>query len=193
MTDLVFQLEEAEKFAKTVVDAGEKTSEFRAKGYLALGLTYSLQATDGEWGPAHGAARVSGGRGVGAPVPWSPAPPPGCPGPSSRGRVLVEPQWQMRGLPRAERANSPHPPARSRAPAPARARPVCRDVGLRHQNGGVLRARLGSQHLPLHLHVPVHWHVRVWSRGAQYILHVLTVSVDVVLAKKRNLKYIFCA
>lgn len=56
LTDLVFQLEEAEKFAKTVVDAGEKTSEFKAKGYLALGLTYSLQATDGEWGPAHGAA-----------------------------------------------------------------------------------------------------------------------------------------
>lgn len=41
-------LEEAEKFAKTVVDVGEKTSEFKAKGYLALGLTYSLQATDGE-------------------------------------------------------------------------------------------------------------------------------------------------
>ncbi|XP_033706617.1 tetratricopeptide repeat protein 7B isoform X4 [Tursiops truncatus] len=39
-------LEEAEKFAKTVVDAGEKTAEFKAKGYLALGLTYSLQATD---------------------------------------------------------------------------------------------------------------------------------------------------
>lgn len=47
-------MEEAEKFAKTVVDAGEKTSEFKAKGYLALGLTYSLQATDGERGPAHG-------------------------------------------------------------------------------------------------------------------------------------------
>lgn len=45
---LIFQLEEAEKFAKTVVDVGEKTSEFKAKGYLALGLTYSLQATDGE-------------------------------------------------------------------------------------------------------------------------------------------------
>ncbi|XP_028742468.1 tetratricopeptide repeat protein 7B isoform X4 [Peromyscus maniculatus bairdii] len=39
-------LEEAEKFAKTVVDVGEKASEFKAKGYLALGLTYSLQATD---------------------------------------------------------------------------------------------------------------------------------------------------
>ncbi|XP_076777527.1 tetratricopeptide repeat protein 7B isoform X4 [Arvicanthis niloticus] len=39
-------LEEAETFAKTVVDVGEKTSEFKAKGYLALGLTYSLQATD---------------------------------------------------------------------------------------------------------------------------------------------------
>lgn len=51
LTCLVFQLEEAEKFAKTVVDAGEKTSEFKAKGYLALGLTYSLQATDGERRP----------------------------------------------------------------------------------------------------------------------------------------------
>lgn len=51
LTCLVFQLEEAEKFAKTVVDAGEKTSEFKAKGYLALGLTYSLQATDGERSP----------------------------------------------------------------------------------------------------------------------------------------------
>ncbi|XP_037756757.1 tetratricopeptide repeat protein 7B isoform X4 [Chelonia mydas] len=39
-------LEEAERFAKTVVDVGEKTSEFKAKGFLALGLTYSLQATD---------------------------------------------------------------------------------------------------------------------------------------------------
>lgn len=47
----ILQLEEAEKFAKTVVDVGEKASEFKAKGYLALGLTYSLQATDGERGP----------------------------------------------------------------------------------------------------------------------------------------------
>ncbi|XP_048803940.1 tetratricopeptide repeat protein 7B isoform X3 [Lagopus muta] len=39
-------LEEAERFAETVVDLGDKTSEFKAKGYLALGLTYSLQATD---------------------------------------------------------------------------------------------------------------------------------------------------
>nr|XP_060612756.1 tetratricopeptide repeat protein 7B isoform X5 [Anolis sagrei ordinatus] len=39
-------LEEAERFAKIVVDAGDKTSEFKAKGFLALGLTYSLQATD---------------------------------------------------------------------------------------------------------------------------------------------------
>ncbi|XP_026705458.1 tetratricopeptide repeat protein 7B isoform X1 [Athene cunicularia] len=39
-------LEEAERFARTVVDLGDKTSEFKAKGYLALGLTYSLQATD---------------------------------------------------------------------------------------------------------------------------------------------------
>uniref|UniRef100_A0A8C0LZD6 Tetratricopeptide repeat domain 7B n=1 Tax=Canis lupus familiaris TaxID=9615 RepID=A0A8C0LZD6_CANLF len=44
--EMLSELEEAEKFAKTVVDAGEKTSEFKAKGYLALGLTYSLQATD---------------------------------------------------------------------------------------------------------------------------------------------------
>lgn len=27
---------------------GEKASEFRAKGYLAIGLVYSLKATDGE-------------------------------------------------------------------------------------------------------------------------------------------------
>ncbi|XP_072842670.1 tetratricopeptide repeat protein 7B isoform X9 [Pogona vitticeps] len=39
-------LEEAERFARMVVDAGDKTSEFKAKGFLALGLTYSLQATD---------------------------------------------------------------------------------------------------------------------------------------------------
>ena len=76
LTDLVFQLEEAEKFAKTVVDAGEKTSEFKAKGYLALGLTYRLQATDGEWGRPRGLAalplpQVSRGHGVGPPVPGS--------------------------------------------------------------------------------------------------------------------------
>ncbi|KFO76437.1 Tetratricopeptide repeat protein 7B, partial [Cuculus canorus] len=39
-------LEQAERFAKTVVDLEDATSEFKAKGYLALGLTYSLQATD---------------------------------------------------------------------------------------------------------------------------------------------------
>ncbi|XP_044291573.1 tetratricopeptide repeat protein 7B isoform X5 [Varanus komodoensis] len=39
-------LEEAERFARMVVDVGDKTSEFKAKGFLALGLTYSLQATD---------------------------------------------------------------------------------------------------------------------------------------------------
>ncbi|NXL80718.1 TTC7B protein, partial [Leptocoma aspasia] len=39
-------LEEAERFANAVVDLGDKTTEFKAKGYLALGLTYSLQATD---------------------------------------------------------------------------------------------------------------------------------------------------
>uniref|UniRef100_A0A8C7H1V7 Tetratricopeptide repeat domain 7B n=1 Tax=Oncorhynchus kisutch TaxID=8019 RepID=A0A8C7H1V7_ONCKI len=41
-------LEEGECFAKMVVDMGEKASEFRAKGYLAIGLVYSLKATDGE-------------------------------------------------------------------------------------------------------------------------------------------------
>ncbi|XP_023684562.1 tetratricopeptide repeat protein 7B isoform X2 [Paramormyrops kingsleyae] len=39
-------LEEGERFAKMVVDMGEKASEFRAKGYLAIGLVYSLRATD---------------------------------------------------------------------------------------------------------------------------------------------------
>lgn len=31
-----------------VIDLGEDAGEALAKGYLALGLTYSLQATDGE-------------------------------------------------------------------------------------------------------------------------------------------------
>lgn len=31
-----------------VIDMGEKAAEFRAKGYLAIGLVYSLKATDGE-------------------------------------------------------------------------------------------------------------------------------------------------
>lgn len=44
----LLQLEEGEHFAKTVIDLGEDTGEFLAKGYLALGLTYSLQATDGK-------------------------------------------------------------------------------------------------------------------------------------------------
>ncbi|NXJ35129.1 TTC7A protein, partial [Ciconia maguari] len=39
-------LEEGEYFAKTVIDLGEDAGESLAKGYLALGLTYSLQATD---------------------------------------------------------------------------------------------------------------------------------------------------
>ncbi|KAG8449055.1 hypothetical protein GDO86_015926 [Hymenochirus boettgeri] len=39
-------MEEAERFAKMVVDFGDKSPEFKAKGYLALGLTYSLQASD---------------------------------------------------------------------------------------------------------------------------------------------------
>ncbi|XP_046517698.1 tetratricopeptide repeat protein 7A isoform X4 [Equus quagga] len=39
-------LEEAEHFATIVIDLGEEAGEFLSKGYLALGLTYSLQATD---------------------------------------------------------------------------------------------------------------------------------------------------
>lgn len=45
---LLLQLEEGEYFAKMVIDLGEDAGESLAKGYLALGLTYSLQATDGE-------------------------------------------------------------------------------------------------------------------------------------------------
>ncbi|XP_075138481.1 tetratricopeptide repeat protein 7B isoform X4 [Leptodactylus fuscus] len=39
-------MEEAERFAKMVVECADKSSEFKAKGYLALGLAYSLQASD---------------------------------------------------------------------------------------------------------------------------------------------------
>ncbi|XP_037397744.1 tetratricopeptide repeat protein 7B isoform X2 [Pygocentrus nattereri] len=39
-------LEEGERFAKMVVDMEDKAPEFRAKGHLALGLVYSLKATD---------------------------------------------------------------------------------------------------------------------------------------------------
>ncbi|XP_052538412.1 tetratricopeptide repeat protein 7A isoform X2 [Tympanuchus pallidicinctus] len=39
-------LEEGEYFAKMVIDLGEDAGESLAKGYLALGLSYSLQATD---------------------------------------------------------------------------------------------------------------------------------------------------
>ncbi|NXA88409.1 TTC7A protein, partial [Melanocharis versteri] len=39
-------LEEGEHFAKMVIDLGEDAGESLAKGYLALGLIYSLQATD---------------------------------------------------------------------------------------------------------------------------------------------------
>ena len=44
-----FQLDEGECFAKMVIDMGEKAAEFRAKGYLAIGLVYSLKATDGKF------------------------------------------------------------------------------------------------------------------------------------------------
>ncbi|XP_036607935.1 tetratricopeptide repeat protein 7A isoform X1 [Trichosurus vulpecula] len=39
-------LEEAEQFAMMVINLQDKAGEFLPKGYLALGLTYSLQATD---------------------------------------------------------------------------------------------------------------------------------------------------
>ncbi|XP_077138541.1 tetratricopeptide repeat protein 7A isoform X1 [Ranitomeya variabilis] len=39
-------LEEGEDFAKQVTEMGEEAGESLAKGYLALGLVYSLQATD---------------------------------------------------------------------------------------------------------------------------------------------------
>ena len=42
------QLEDGEQFAKMVVEMGDKAAEFRAKGFLAIGLVYSLKATDGE-------------------------------------------------------------------------------------------------------------------------------------------------
>lgn len=45
----VLQLDEGECFAKMVVEMGEKAAEFRAKGYLAIGLVYSLKATDGRF------------------------------------------------------------------------------------------------------------------------------------------------
>ncbi|KAJ4939000.1 hypothetical protein JOQ06_028463 [Pogonophryne albipinna] len=40
-------LDDGECFANIVIDMGEKAAEFRAKGYLAIGLVYSLKATDG--------------------------------------------------------------------------------------------------------------------------------------------------
>ncbi|XP_053538690.1 tetratricopeptide repeat protein 7B isoform X2 [Ictalurus punctatus] len=39
-------LDEGEGFAKMVVEMQDKAAEFRAKGFLALGLVYSLKATD---------------------------------------------------------------------------------------------------------------------------------------------------
>ncbi|TKC48059.1 hypothetical protein EI555_006340, partial [Monodon monoceros] len=43
---LSLQLKEAQHFAMMVIQLGEEAGEFLSKGYLALGLTYSLQATD---------------------------------------------------------------------------------------------------------------------------------------------------
>ncbi|XP_067559149.1 tetratricopeptide repeat protein 7A isoform X1 [Pseudorca crassidens] len=40
------KLKEAQHFAMMVIQLGEEAGEFLSKGYLALGLTYSLQATD---------------------------------------------------------------------------------------------------------------------------------------------------
>ncbi|XP_068110676.1 tetratricopeptide repeat protein 7B isoform X2 [Hyperolius riggenbachi] len=39
-------MDEAERFAKLVVDCSDRSPEFKAKGFLALGLAYSLQASD---------------------------------------------------------------------------------------------------------------------------------------------------
>ncbi|XP_056282567.1 tetratricopeptide repeat protein 7B isoform X3 [Pseudoliparis swirei] len=39
-------LDEGECFGKMVIDMGEKAAEFRAKSFLAIGLVYSLKATD---------------------------------------------------------------------------------------------------------------------------------------------------
>ncbi|XP_053315247.1 tetratricopeptide repeat protein 7A isoform X2 [Spea bombifrons] len=42
----LYWLDEAERFAKLVTEMGEDAGECLAKGFLALGLVYSLQATD---------------------------------------------------------------------------------------------------------------------------------------------------
>ncbi|CAN9502572.1 unnamed protein product [Ophioblennius macclurei] len=39
-------LDEGECFGKMVIEMGDKAAEFKAKGYLAIGLVYSLKATD---------------------------------------------------------------------------------------------------------------------------------------------------
>uniref|UniRef100_UPI00398E70A6 tetratricopeptide repeat protein 7B isoform X4 n=1 Tax=Pristiophorus japonicus TaxID=55135 RepID=UPI00398E70A6 len=44
--EMLSELGEGEQFAKMVTEMNEKPAEFRAKGFLAIGLTYSLQATD---------------------------------------------------------------------------------------------------------------------------------------------------
>lgn len=44
---VLIQLDEGENFAKMVIEMEEKVAEFRAKGYLAMGLVFSLKATDG--------------------------------------------------------------------------------------------------------------------------------------------------
>uniref|UniRef100_A0A4W3GXF9 Tetratricopeptide repeat domain 7A n=1 Tax=Callorhinchus milii TaxID=7868 RepID=A0A4W3GXF9_CALMI len=41
-------LEEGERFCRMVTDVGKETDEFLAKGFLGLGLVYSLQASDGK-------------------------------------------------------------------------------------------------------------------------------------------------
>uniref|UniRef100_A0AAY5F158 Tetratricopeptide repeat protein 7B n=1 Tax=Electrophorus electricus TaxID=8005 RepID=A0AAY5F158_ELEEL len=53
-------LEEGERFAKMVLHMDEKAAEFRAKGYLAIGLVYSLKATDGEGTAGHNRAPAAG-------------------------------------------------------------------------------------------------------------------------------------
>lgn len=60
---VLIQLDEGENFAKMVMEMEEKAAEFRAKGYLALGLVFSLKATDG------GCSRFCP---LGSPVPGNP-------------------------------------------------------------------------------------------------------------------------
>lgn len=47
----VCQLDEAVSLSQSVVSRGEDAGEFLPRAYLALGLCYSLQASEGEEDP----------------------------------------------------------------------------------------------------------------------------------------------